>query len=701
MDTGIVFSFNGVTVDLGNEMLRDRSGHPIVLRPQCLAVLRHLVRHEGNLVTKEELMSAIWPGTSVTDDSLVQCIHEIRRALNDEGHALLKTVPKRGYRLVLPPVAGAGIDAGAAPAASRIRGPRSLTSIALGVMVLNVTVATASWWLFTGPGTIDSPHDGSPTIAVLPFDNIGDDAKQRYFADGVTEDLITDLSRISGVFVIARNSVWAYKDRPVAAKEVARELGVRYVLDGSVRREGDQIRINAELIDTTGDQHLWADRYSGTLNDVFALQDKVIANIVSVLAVKLTNKDAGAAGAVETTNPQAYDALLLGLEHLHLDTEEDTLKAISLFERAVKLDPDYSRAYAAIAAAQLRIVLSNWYSTAGAGLDHAYASLHANLAKAMERPTSLSYTVAAVWALQSGHNNEALASIDKASVLAPNDPEVLVSKALVLNATGRATEAEAELRLATRLDPRFAPGTLRALSMALFHQEKYQEAIDAVERIKAQGAETTNDYITLVSSLGQLGLTDGVKKAIDGYNTLALPAGWDPMSVQEAQWYWNGDLFSYYRPYVDKLVEGLRKAGVPEGAGMDIPLDRYKALVKRGVDGEFRVEGATEITALAAGSLYDRGVPFIDVRTHVGYANGHVPRAINLSLVFNLSREQLMKVAGPNDEVVFYCHSKYCEYSALAAAKAIAWGYTRVYRLTGGFPAWKDADCPVEVAANQ
>ena len=374
--------------------------------------------------------------------------------------------------------------------------------------------------LLGGPAAVDAPHDAPPAIAVLPFDNIGDDPKERYFADGITEDLITDLSRISGVFVMARNSVWPLRDRSVAAKDAARELGVRYVVEGSVRREGDQVRINAQLIDTAGDHQLWAERYDGTLSDVFALQDNVIAKIVSALAVKLPRDDSGAAEAVETVNPKAYDALLAGLERLHLDTEQDTVKAIGLFQKAVDLDPDYSRAYAAIAAAQLRIILSNWYTTSGPGIDDAYASLRVNLAKALARPTPLAYIVAALSALRGGDRDSAFTFIDKAKALAPNDAEVLVGDAVILNASGRAAEAESELRLALRLDPNSSPATLRALSVSFFEQGKYWEAVDTVERIKVQGAATTSDYITLVASLGQLGRANGVKDAIDRYNVL-------------------------------------------------------------------------------------------------------------------------------------------------------------------------------------
>jgi TolB-like protein/DNA-binding winged helix-turn-helix (wHTH) protein len=363
MDARTVFAINGVTVDLGNEMLRDGSGKPIALRPQCFAVLRRLVASADTLVTKDELVAAVWPGIAVTDDSLVQCIHEIRRALNDDGHVHLKTVPKRGYRLVLPLEAQTAVDAEIARPASR-RGSKSRISIPAGMIALSVAAAFV-WSLAAGPTTTDTVRDSSPAIAVLPFDNIGDDPNESYFADGITEDLITDLSKIPGVFVIARNSVWGYKGESASPRTIARELGVRYVLDGSVRREGDRVRINAQLIDTLSGRHLWADRYDGAVGDVFALQDQVIANIVSALAVKLPADNATASDFVETGNPHAYDALLLGMERLRLDTHEDTLVAISHFERAAELDPDYGRAYAALAAAQLRIILSGW-STADA-----------------------------------------------------------------------------------------------------------------------------------------------------------------------------------------------------------------------------------------------------------------------------------------------------------------------------------------------
>jgi DNA-binding winged helix-turn-helix (wHTH) protein/rhodanese-related sulfurtransferase/tetratricopeptide (TPR) repeat protein len=567
MDMRTVFAINGITVDLDNELLTDPSGGPIALRRQCFAVLRQLSSRAGQLVTKEELVADVWPGIAVTDDSLVQCIHEIRRALGDDGHTILKTVRRRGYRLALPPHRNAPLATSVALIPRVLSIPR-LASVAAGAFAC-ILAATVAWQLGTGPAAIVGPAEG----------------------------------------------------------------------------------------------------------------------------------DSRPADLVETAKPQAHDALLLGLERQHLDTQEDTLKAIAYFEQAARYDPEYSRAYAAVAAAQHKIILSSWSTIDGAELDRAYFSLRLNLARALKQPTPLAYAVAAEQALLTGHRDAAFGLILKAKEQAPDDPDVLMSEASVLNASGRPAEAEAVLRRAIGLDPKFAPAALRLLSAALYQQGKYQEAVATVERIAAQGAATTGDYTTLVASLGQLGVDDGVSRAVARYNGLAIPAGRDPMTVQEAQWNWHGNLFGYDRSAIDSLTDGLRRAGLQEGAGTDLPLGSYMDLIKRGEGGQFTVRGAVGLHALAAGALFDRGVRFIDVRPHAGYAGGHVPRAVNLSLVTELSREELLKVTRPDDEVVFYCNSGYCEYSAIAAAKAVRWGYTHVYLLNGGVPAWESADCPVEVAS--
>jgi len=189
------------------------------------------------------------------------------------------------------------------------------------------------------------PLPDKPSIAVLPFVNMSEDPQQEYFSDGITEDIITDLSAIAQLFVIARNSTFAYKGKPFKISQVAEELGVRYILEGSVRKAGNKVRINAQLIDATSGNHIWAKRYDGQLMDVFALQDKISKKIVSALKVKLSVGEQELVDRKDTENIKAYDAYLQGWNYYRRNTPEDWAKAISHFTKAVEFDPDYSAAW--------------------------------------------------------------------------------------------------------------------------------------------------------------------------------------------------------------------------------------------------------------------------------------------------------------------------------------------------------------------
>lgn len=535
------------------------------------------------------------------------------------------------------------------------------------------------------------PLPEKPSIAVLPFDNLSSDAEQGYFADGMTDDLITELSKLSGIFVIARNSTFTYKGKPTTAQQVAEELGVHYILEGSVRREGNHVRVNAQLIDAIEGHHLWAERYDGEMSGVFGLQDRVIGQIVSTLAVKLTSAEQKASVALETANPQAYDLLLQGWDHLRRDTESETVTAAAFFQKAIVLDPNYSRAYASLAAANWRITVSTWY-----GRENASQNLNRNLAKAMERPTPLAYAITAQLLAQQGRYDEAFSAIGRAMKLAPNDPDNHVSMARILNATGQAVEAEQQVRQAMRFDPRFSPATLRMLAISLFSQGKYDEAAGNFERVMAKKSDVLADYTTLISSYGHLGRTEGAQALVDKYNKLAESSLCDPLTIQESAFDWYGSAFAYYRPYITRLQDGLRKAGVPDGAGTDLALDDYLKFITT-TNGEPSVDGTMKVNVAGAKALLARGVPFIDVRAPLSYENGHIPKAINLSLVTGLSKESLAKVAGKDDEVAFYCHGKHCHYSAYASAKAVAWGYTHVLLFAGGFSEWEDEGYPLVI----
>jgi TolB-like protein/class 3 adenylate cyclase/rhodanese-related sulfurtransferase len=584
---------------------------------------------------------------------------------------------------------------------------KSLTQrhyVLAGVMVALLIGGALAWFKPWAPEfeqasveRMTLPLPDKPSIAVLPFNNFSGDSEQGYFADGMTEDLITDLAKLSGIFVISRNSSWAYKDKTFKVQQVAEDLGVRYVLEGSVQKKGDVLRINAQLIDAIGGHHIWAERYDGMLDSVFTLQDKIIGEIVSALAVNLSANENISLNQDETGNPEAYDSVLQAMAHLQRDSEEEVIKAIELFNHAIDLDPEYSRAYAGLAAAYWRMVRSLWFSTAGGGWESAWDGLTNALDKALAHPSSLAYSISAEILAQQGRHKEAFDHINKATAISPNDANVHLSKAKVLNATGNAEEAEVAARWAMRLDPLYGPDILRALAISLFHQERYEEAVNTIKLVIDRGSAVVEDYSTLAASLGHLGRVDEVPALIEKYNELAIPAYFEAMSVQESGWWWYGDVFTYDQTYIARLQEGLRKGGVPEGAGTDLWRDDYRRYITKS-GGEFNVESAIKIDAAEAKSFLDRGdATFIDVRAELEFNDSRVPGAKNLPLANVLSSESLSEIAGKNDNVIFYCHGKHCPYSAYASAKALAWGFSRVYYFAGGFPGWLDAGYEVEV----
>jgi TolB-like protein/rhodanese-related sulfurtransferase/Flp pilus assembly protein TadD len=543
-----------------------------------------------------------------------------------------------------------------------------------------------------------TPAISDKSVAVLPFVNMSSDKEQEYFSDGMTDDIITDLSKLSGILVIARNSSWTYKGKSVKVQQVAEDLGVRYVLEGSVRREGDTVRINARLVDALGGQHLWAERYDGSIRDVFALQDKVIGQIVAALAVNLTHDEQTSVELAETRNPQAYDAVLRGWAHYRHGSEDETNKAIALFEQAIALDPGYGRAHAAVAAASWRIVQFFWASTTEGGYQRAFDRMQEALVKAMRQPNALAHAVSAELLSKQGRYEEAFTEIGRAMALAPNDPDNYLSKARILNATGRATEAEESVRWAMRLDPLYSPDYLRTLAISLFHQQRYEEAVGTLERLLTLQTDVADDYVTLIASLGHLGRSNGIPVAIKTFNELSVSAGYNTITVQMfGGWWWYGDIFNYDPAYRDRLMEGLRKAGVPEGAGTDIPFEKYRRLLHKS-GGYFDVTGATTIDHKKAKTLHDRGVKIVDVRAAKGFASGHAPGAFNLDVATEFSRDSLSRIVGKDEEFVLSCDGKTCPESAYASAKAVMWGFKRVYYFAGGFPAWKEAGYPVEAS---
>lgn len=251
-----------------------------------------------------------------------------------------------------------------------------------------------------------------------------------------------------------------------------------------------------------------------------------------------------------------------------------------------------------------------------------------------------------------------------------------------------------------RLNPQYPPDYLRALAVSLFHQERYGEAIEHFRHLAGAPSDVAEDYATLVSALGHVGQTEGVDAAVERFNAISVPAGFNPLTVQEMSWWWYGDMFDYHDAYREQVLTGLRKAGIPEGAGTDLSYGEYTKLISK-QKGEYSVAGAIRIDLATAKTLHDRKVTFIDVRSALAYERGRIPGAQVRNAVLTLSRETLTQVASQNTEVVFYCYGKYCPLSAYASAKALRWGYTRVYYFAGGYPAWVDGGYPVETGPTQ
>ena len=311
------FRFESFTLDIERMCLHGPSGQ-VDLRPKSFDVLRFLLERSDRVVAKEELISAIWPDVTVGDESLTQCISEIRRALDDERQRIIRTVPRRGYLIDVPISAS-----DATSAATPIEGNASGEFPALA-----------------------SPLPHRPSIAVLPFTNMSGDPGQEYFADGMVEDIITGLSRSKLLFVIARTSSFTYKGKAADVKRVGRELGVRYVLEGSVRKAGNRVRITGQLIDAATGANLWAGRFDSQLEDVFDLQDQVTSSVIDAITHRVERAEIERAQRKPTGSLQAYDYYLRALASFYRFTREAGLEALKLAEIASGTDPEFAAAYA-------------------------------------------------------------------------------------------------------------------------------------------------------------------------------------------------------------------------------------------------------------------------------------------------------------------------------------------------------------------
>src|SRR5258708_5630920 len=375
LDGPEMFQFEGYTLDVARHSLR-AADREVALRPKSFELLRYLVENPDRLVTKEELLKAIWPNVVVTDESLTHCVREVRQAIGDSKQTIIATVPRCGYRFVamvsrgrddrrVPRTAGVSLApfqrAGETPAVRGKAGepPYPAPSPLVGEGWGGESGGDGPELPYSSTPTRDPSPQGRgelggvvdrPSVAVLPFANLSGDPQQDYFSEGIADDTITELSRFSELRVIARNSSFQYKGKAVDIRQVGRELGARYLLEGSVKRSGERVRITAQLIDAATGTHRWAERYDRELHDVFAVQDEVARAIVTILAAHVNRAETERALLKPTSAWEAYEYYLRGAEafflHQSRRTEASLYDARRLLEQSLAIDSGYPRAAA-------------------------------------------------------------------------------------------------------------------------------------------------------------------------------------------------------------------------------------------------------------------------------------------------------------------------------------------------------------------
>jgi TolB-like protein len=519
------YRFGPFLVDRRSACLR-RDGVIVPLRPKSFDVLVYLVQHPGRLVPKTELIDNVWRNLNVTQNSLVQCIKEIRQALQDDSQAIVETVSKRGYLIALPVTAidGEVADPGATVTAAEAGENRAL------------------------------PLPDRPSIAVLPFDNMSGDPDQEHFADGISEDLITGLSRIRWLFVIARNSTFVYKGRAVDVRQVASRLGVRYVLEGSVRRAGQRLRISAQLIDAVTGGHHWAEQYDRELGDIFAIQDEITRSVVAAIEPRLLAAEGVRAFSRSPSDLGAWERVARAQTHVWRLTRSDNEAAVEALHRAVDAYPDYAPARSLLGFCLVFAAHNGW-------IDRDQGLLagrpHIDRAVALDDCDPWGQIAFGYWSMMERRTEESIAAFRRAVSLNPSSAAAHCYLCHGLAFSGQSSEAIAHGNEAIRLSP-LDPETamfLGGVAVAHYLDGRYAEAVrcsDELLRLRPgfHGAQRMR-----CASLAQMGRVDEARASL-----AALRLEQPQLSID-----WIESSVPYQTPeLMERFLAGMRKAGLTE-----------------------------------------------------------------------------------------------------------------------------------------
>lgn len=486
------YSFGEFTLDLDRGALL-KAGADIKLRPKSFAMLSYLVERQGLLVTKDELLGAIWGPTVVTEDAVTHCVTDIRRALHDQSHEALRTIPRRGYIFDLP-VTPSGTP-------SRTKRSSSWTRwVSVTALVLVLGVAAAWWGL--GDQAADTPATtAARSIAVLAFTDLSPEGDQEYFSDGISEELLNLLARIPGLRVAARTSSFQFKSENRDIIDIGQQLNVGHILEGSVRKSGNNLRVTAQLIKVDDGFHLWSGSYDRQLDDIFVVQDEISAAIVAALKEHLGLQVATAPQVLATANTEAHEAYLRGRFLVVQRTGTSIEGAVREFEKAIALDPDYALAHAELAVALL-ILNREEYGDRTLSDAIAMAKPHSEQALALDPTLAEAQAAAGLILQRQGHPEEALARYRQAIQINPNYHTVQIWMGnILLFDLGNYSESFAIDERLVRLDPLSLTPRLNYVS-GLIRKNRLAEAERELDKI---ASTNPNFYVMYSGGLASLG----------------------------------------------------------------------------------------------------------------------------------------------------------------------------------------------------
>ena len=478
-----VYAFADYTLDIARGTLR-QSGRDVELRPKAFNLLAHFAQNPGRVIPKAELLDTVWPDVVVTDGSLNQCVGEIRKALGANARELLRTIPRRGF----------------------VFGDASIVDATPGSVQETQTIRNAAPM---------SDRSGPPSVAVLPFANLSGDVEQEYFADGIVDEITSALGHFRRIFVVARNSAFTYKGRAVDVRDVGRELGVRYVVEGSVRRAGNRLRINAVLVEADTGLQLWSERLDGVVDDIFRFQDTVTHSVIGAIAPRLLTAEVERARRLPPESMDVYDLYLRALPAVRGMTREGSDHALALVERALEIDPGYAVIAALGAWAHTLRIAQGWEVDHPGQRERGLALALRALSRGQDDAEALSMAGYAIGYLGE-RLHEGLQAIERAIDLNPNDAFAFSNRGWLNAYLGRSDVSIASFHEAMRLSPR-DPTVFRTqagLAFAYLVHEDVENAATAARRAVDDNPNFAPAYRALAAALALAGRRAEARTAI-------------------------------------------------------------------------------------------------------------------------------------------------------------------------------------------